>query len=73
MTKRLQAPVAPRLTPREAEILEQILRGGLGDKQIADAIGISRSGVRRHLERMQVKFGAHSKLELLVAWLKVRP
>src|SRR5437868_6258491 len=43
-----------RLTPREHEVLS-LLTEGLGNKQIARAIGISEHGVKRHVTNLLAK------------------
>ncbi|MGN6552313.1 MAG: response regulator transcription factor [Verrucomicrobiota bacterium] len=54
------------LTDREQQIADLLLRDQ-SEKQMADALGISLSGVRRHLERLRAKFNCHSRLGLALA------
>ena len=42
------------LTPRESEVLE-ILRTGASDKEIAGALGVSRSTASKHVENILKK------------------
>ncbi len=53
------------LTRRELEVL-QLLACGLPNAQIADALGVSPTTVRNHIEHLLGKLGVHSKLEAVV-------
>ena len=53
---------APKLTPRETDVL-QLLGRGLGTDKIADRLGISVGTVRNHSDHLLRKMGAHSRLE----------
>jgi DNA-binding CsgD family transcriptional regulator len=62
-----------RLTAREREVLELLCQGqDMPDKQIADRLKISISGVRRHFEKMAAKLDMHSRLSLALWWLQTR-
>lgn len=50
------------LTPRELDTL-QLLAQGLGNKQIATALGISTDTVKAHLTSVFEKLGAHTRTE----------
>lgn len=54
---------AMRLTAREKEILELLVRG-LSNKQIAAEQGISPFTVRDHLARLALKHGAVNRVDL---------
>lgn len=53
-------PISPsprfRLTPRDKEVL-RLLRQGLPNKDIGEALGISPRTVKQHLARMFVRAG----------------
>ena len=51
------------LTPREMDIVRLVGRG-LGNKEIALALGVSVTTVRTHLNRVYEKMGAVSRVEL---------
>lgn len=51
------------LTPREAEIAELLARR-LTNREIAEALGISRHTVRHHAERVFAKLGVHSRRDV---------
>jgi len=51
------------LTPREKEIIGQVLEGK-GVRQIAEGIGIGKNTVRNHLQSIYRKTGAGSLREL---------
>lgn len=53
------------LTRRELEVL-QLLACGLPNAQIADALGVSPTTVRNHVEHLLAKLGVHSRLEAVV-------
>jgi DNA-binding NarL/FixJ family response regulator len=50
------------LTVRQRETLSLML-AGLGNKDIADRLGLSLNTIRNHVQNVLVKLGAHSKLE----------
>ena len=69
---RSQATVAAeveQLTDREKEVLEFVMHG-LGNKAIADRLGVTVSAVRWHLKNIYQKLHVHSRTE---AALKFRP
>ena len=53
------------LSPRQAEIVEHLLRGE-SDKQIARALEISVPTVRTHMSRLFQKFGLNDRVELVL-------
>jgi DNA-binding NarL/FixJ family response regulator len=64
--RRIAAPrPAPsgELTPREVEIVHLVGKA-LGNKEIADALGVTVATVRTHLNKVYEKLGAESRLEL---------
>jgi DNA-binding NarL/FixJ family response regulator len=52
----------PSLTPREQAVLEQLARG-LGNKQIAAALGISERTVKFHVSSVFTKLGAANRTD----------
>jgi DNA-binding CsgD family transcriptional regulator len=58
----------PLFSAREAEIVELIALG-LGDKQIAARLGISRRTVRTHLERLFDDLKIHSRAAAVALWM----
>ncbi len=59
-----------RLTPREREVLAQVIAGRTS-KEIARALGISPRTVETHRSRIMEKLGAHSVLDLAAYGLVV--
>ncbi len=57
---------ASQLTDRQREVL-RLVRLGMANKQIAQALGISLGTVRKHLEHTYVRLGVHSRTEALRA------
>lgn len=55
-------PNAPRLTPRETELLALIADGN-SYAECARAMGIALSGVQTHVRNLYRKLGAHSQLQ----------
>ncbi len=53
---------APRLTPRETEILGLIARG-LSNREAAEALGVSPATVRTHLEHIYAKLDVSNRTE----------
>jgi DNA-binding CsgD family transcriptional regulator len=72
MKTRTQKPPAPeaspRLTRREKQTLELLLRG-LSDKLIAAQLELSVGGVRRHCQSLHRKFGVNSRMEIAAKFL----
>ena len=60
-----------QLTPRQREILSRVA-SGLGDKQIAVALGMSVHTVRSHLDRLFKEHGLHNRASAVAAWLVSR-
>jgi DNA-binding NarL/FixJ family response regulator len=58
-------PGAPSLTPRERSVLEQMARG-LGNKQIAAALGISERTVKFHVSSLFTKLGAANRTDAVM-------
>jgi DNA-binding CsgD family transcriptional regulator len=54
----------PRLSVRQQEVLD-LLAQGKATIQIANELFLSVATVRNHIQNMMVKFGAHSRLELI--------
>jgi DNA-binding CsgD family transcriptional regulator len=57
-------PAKELLSPRELEILAY-LRGGSSTKDVAAALWVAPSTVRKHLENAYVKLGVHGRTEAL--------
>ena len=53
-----------RLSRREAEVAELVLRG-YGNPEIANALGIASTTIKRHLTRIFRKTGVHSRTRLV--------
>ncbi|WP_374563788.1 autoinducer binding domain-containing protein [Ideonella sp.] len=60
------------LSPTQAQILDLLSRG-MGDKQIAARLDISRHNVDYHLRRLRKRFGARNRVQLMQAALRVQP
>jgi DNA-binding CsgD family transcriptional regulator len=54
------------LTPREREILP-LLASGMTDREIADALFLSRRTVENHVARLRAKFGATTRADAIAA------
>jgi DNA-binding CsgD family transcriptional regulator len=54
------------LTPRQSEIIE-LLDRGLTNKEIAVQLGISEAGVKAHVSRLLLRYGAANRVALLRA------
>jgi DNA-binding NarL/FixJ family response regulator len=59
-----EANTGARLTPRERDVLEHLARG-LGNKQIAAALGISERTVKFHVSAVFTKLGARTRTAAL--------
>jgi DNA-binding NarL/FixJ family response regulator len=58
-------------SPRQAEIVS-LVAGGLGDKQIAQRLGVSVSTVRTHLQRLYRDMGVHSRSRAVATWFQAQ-
>ncbi len=54
----------PRLTPRQIEVLERLMRGESYDA-IAEALSLSRPTVQSHVSAVLAAHGAASSIELV--------
>jgi len=59
------SPAPPALTPRERAVLEQLSRG-LGNKQIAAALGITERTVKFHVSAVFTKLGATNRTDAVL-------
>jgi DNA-binding CsgD family transcriptional regulator len=59
------------LSQTQAQILEMLSRG-MGDKQIAARLDISRHNVDYHLRRLRKRFGARNRVQLMQAAVHAR-
>lgn len=59
------------LSPMQSQILDLLSRG-MGDKQIAARLDISRHNVDYHLRRLRKRFGARNRVQLMQAALRVQ-
>ena len=57
------------LTERELDVLRLLTRGG-STSDLAAGLGIGAATVRTHVQNLLVKFGVHSRLELVAAALR---
>jgi DNA-binding CsgD family transcriptional regulator len=60
------------LSPMQEQILDLLSRG-MGDKQIAARMDISRHNVDYHLRRLRKRFGVRNRVQLMHAALQSRP
>ena len=56
---------APRLTPREMEVLRHVAQG-MNNRQIAKALFISENTVKNHVRNILEKLHLHSRMEAVV-------
>ena len=63
--KYMEAPKDPKLTQREREV-QMLLLEGLSNPSIAEKLGISVSTVKAHVTSILAKFGAKTRIELIV-------
>lgn len=57
-------PSSERLTPREREVLDQIVSGS-SNKEIGRELGISPRTIEVHRARIMAKFGAKNAADLV--------
>ena len=56
-------PPIPALSPRQAEILSSLVKGGLSNVDIADQLGISLDMVKEHTTSLFAKLGVANRTE----------
>ncbi|MDX1658073.1 MAG: response regulator transcription factor [Nitriliruptorales bacterium] len=56
---------APRLTPREMEVLQHVAKG-MNNREIAKALFISENTVKNHVRNILEKLHLHSRMEAVV-------
>ncbi len=61
---------APRLTPRELEVLS-LATGGYTSYQVARRLGVSTRTVDKHLENVFRRLGANSRSDAAAKWREV--
>ena len=59
------APPAPRLTPREMEVLKLVAKG-LNNRDIAKELFISENTVKNHIRNILERLQLHSRMEAVV-------
>lgn len=72
---RAQAEVsseAGSLSPREKEVLELVMHG-LGNKEIADRLGVTVAAVKWHLQHIYEKLHVHSRTEAAMKFKTGKP
>jgi DNA-binding NarL/FixJ family response regulator len=66
---RRQGPAVPRLTRREAEVLE-LVAAGLSNREIAERLTLSVNTVRSHLQTLSTKLRASTRAKMVAsAWV----
>lgn len=65
----LQDEGAPRLTPREVEIL-QLISKGLSNSEAAGVLGVSKATVRTHLEHIYQKLDVSNRVEAVTEGIR---
>ena len=58
-------------SPRQAQIVS-LVAGGLGDREIAQQLGVSVSTVRTHLQRLYRDMGVHSRSRAVATWYQTQ-
>ena len=58
------------LTPREVEVV-QTLASGMSSPEISEKLGITRNTLRTHVHNIVGKLGARSKLEAVLAAIRL--
>ena len=64
-----EASAVENLTPRETEVLQFVMHG-LGNKEIADRMGVTLSAVKFHLQHIYEKLHVHSRTEAVLSYKK---
>jgi DNA-binding NarL/FixJ family response regulator len=70
MMRRATAPVTPKLSAREEEVLA-LLADGLGTSEIAGSLYMSDSTAKTHITHIYQKLGATNRAQALVAAMRL--
>ncbi len=70
MSRRMAAPVGPRLSPRETEVLT-LLVDGLAVGQISRRLFISESTTKTHVAKIYDKLGASNRAQAVMAAVRL--
>ena len=70
MARRMSAPVGPRLSPREAEVLA-LLVDGLAVGQISKRLYVSDSTTKTHVAKIYDKLGASNRAQAVMAAVRL--
>ena len=70
MSRRMAAPVGPRLSPRESEVLA-LLVDGLAVGQISKRLFISESTTKTHVSKIYEKLGASNRAQAVMAAVRL--
>lgn len=62
---------APKLTPREMEVLEHVAKG-MNNREIAKALFISENTVKNHVRNILEKLHLHSRMEAVIYAVRER-
>jgi DNA-binding NarL/FixJ family response regulator len=68
----VRSPNPVRLTPRERDIVDAMLKAA-SNKSIAASLGLTEQSVKNRLTHLYRKMGVSSRLELVVALTQRRP
>jgi DNA-binding NarL/FixJ family response regulator len=70
MQRRMAAPVGPKLSPREREVLD-LLVDGLGIAQVARRLYIAEATAKTHVGRIYEKLGAANRAQAVMAAVRL--
>lgn len=59
-------PARTKMTNREREIMELIVERGLSNKEIARHLNVATFTIKSHVQRILIKLGVHSRLQIAV-------
>ncbi len=63
--------ITTKLTPREIDVLQQVHKG-LGNREIAEALGVSLKTVEAHIQHIQQRTGGKTRHEAVKVALQRR-
>jgi DNA-binding NarL/FixJ family response regulator len=64
-TRRIPASIAPRISPREREVLRLIVSGG-SNREIAEDLGVTEPTVKAHVAQLLRKLGVPNRTALSI-------
>jgi len=64
----VKAPRSKDLSPREHEVLRELMADGASNKEIGARLGLSKATVRIHIKSIMDRLGARNRAHAVILW-----